>query len=172
MDDHAPRFTAGPLVGFALTAVDHNGRSEPSTTLTAPPVQLAAVTRDTSLDEFAGVAEEGDEEGDEAGGDAGHHDEVDDQPDEVAPADAGEPTPDDVDEAEPVELDPEKLDPEEPAPEEPGPEVADETAADTPDGPTPIYGFDPDGRCGVCEERAPTRYREGGGWVCADCKDW
>jgi hypothetical protein len=37
----------------------------------------------------------------------------------------------------------------------------------------PTYDYSPDGAsCGACGERVTRRWRDDGGYVCADCKEW
>lgn len=36
----------------------------------------------------------------------------------------------------------------------------------------PVYRFDPAGACDGCGEAADVCWRDGGDYVCPDCKDW
>lgn len=61
------------------------------------------------------------------------------------------------------------------------PSAAVDSAADAPDDPTPgapiepatsTSRWSPDDTCTACDERAPRRWRDDGGLVCAACKIW
>ena len=116
------------------------------------------MTENRSLDDFFDAADERDGEAD-ADRDASTSA-------EPKPESASDESPTEAEEGSQTEAE------EEPPADEPLSEVA-ETEEETPDRPTTTYRWSPSGRvCPACGETTERQWRDGGEFVCADCKTW